>query len=292
VSKNYELLQQTNTDLDLYRTFGSPTGFSGTRDTKLGLAKTEWAPYASLRSNPPRIRWLDSIKKGAKSWERTVGVRNQHRRTDLEAVSREEEIKLVQRVFLTVDRPRRQIVLFSSAEGDAACPLISARTGEILASQSDGPVCVIDADFRWPSLHHYFGIENSGGFAGAVQSPAPIQSFARHIPDRNLWVMASGARTAQQTLPLASNRVNQRIAELRTVYKYVVIHAPPLNQSSDSIMLGRWSDGIVLIVEADSTRRETAARLKENLNATNAKLLGVVLSNRSFAVPNGLSRWF
>jgi Mrp family chromosome partitioning ATPase len=50
------------------------------------------------------------------------------------------------------------------------------------------------------------------------------------------------------------------------------------------------SDGAVLVITANQTRREAAVRAKEILLSWNAQLLGAVLDNRAFPVPESIYR--
>ena len=54
------------------------------------------------------------------------------------------------------------------------------------------------------------------------------------------------------------------------------------------MLISKWTDGVVLILEAHSTRRDTARRIKESLAAANARVLGVVLNNRTYPIPETL----
>jgi Mrp family chromosome partitioning ATPase len=81
-----------------------------------------------------------------------------------------------------------------------------------------------------------------------------------------------------------------RIEELRETYKYVVIHSGPLRMETSAALLSRWTDGVVLVVEANATRRDAARRVKEMLDAANVNLLGVVLNNRTFPIPDAIYR--
>jgi Mrp family chromosome partitioning ATPase len=242
------------------------------------------------KSSPPPVSWLDATKEGAKGWERQIPVRNNHRRTDVEAITREEEIKLVQRLFSAAGPRSPQVVLFSGVEGEAGCATICARTSEILAAQAEGPVCVVDANFRSPFLHRYFRVENDKGLAEAVLESGPIQEFAQRLPGCDLWVMPSGSAAALMSFPQVSGALQSRMTELRTQFRRIVIHSSPLDEDTDSVLLSRWADGVVLVVGANTTRRETARRVKENLEVANVRLLGVVLNNRSFPIPEALYR--
>ena len=47
---------------------------------------------------------------------------------------------------------------------------------------------------------------------------------------------------------------------------------------------------VVLVVQANSTRREAARKGKESLDSANVRLLGVVLNERTFPIPEVLYR--
>ena len=49
-------------------------------------------------------------------------------------------------------------------------------------------------------------------------------------------------------------------------------------------------DGLVLVVAANSTRRETLWKARKRLDATNLNLLAAVLSERTFPIPEVLYR--
>jgi Mrp family chromosome partitioning ATPase len=61
-----------------------------------------------------------------------------------------------------------------------------------------------------------------------------------------------------------------------------------LNTYSDGVALGQLADGVVLVLEANSTRREAAAKVTENLRAAQIKILGAVLNKRTFPIPGFL----
>ncbi len=318
MSRNFELLQQTSSVQDLFETSGHPAGLVGTAECeprptwseKPGLFETADHPAGlvataeceprprwtekpeqkAVRSEAPSIHLPDLIREKTRNWGQQVRKRYKERRGDLESISREEEIKLVQRIFPVAGQRSPQIVLFSSVESDAGCASISIRTAEILAGRGDGSVCVVDANFQLPCLHHYFGTDNSKGLAEAVLGSLPIQDFLQKHPEANLWILPCGAAGGQLRFSGVNDRLRSRMTELRGQFKYVVIHSSPLDLDSAAILLSRWTDGVVMVVEADTTRRETARRMKQDLEAANVRILGVVLNNRTFSIPEALYR--
>src|SRR5947208_12671294 len=318
MSRNFELLQQTSSVQDLFETSGHPAGLVGTAECeprptwseKPGLFETADHPAGlvataeceprprwtekpeqkAVRSEAPSIHLPDLIREKTRNWGQQVRRRYKERRSDLESISREEEIKLVHRIFPAGGQCSPQIVLFSAVESDAGCASISIRTAEILAGRGDGSVCVVDANFQLPCLHHYFGTDNSKGLAEAVLGSLPIQDFLQKHPEANLWILPCGAAGGQLRFSGVNDRLRSRMTELRGQFKYVVIHSSPLDLDSAAILLSRWTDGVVMVVEADTTRRETARRMKQDLEAANVRILGVVLNNRTFSIPEAVYR--
>lgn len=73
--------------------------------------------------------------------------------------------------------------------------------------------------------------------------------------------------------------------DLRQSFDYTLIHGPASGTRTEAALLGSLCDGVVLVVEANSTRRVAAQKVKERLHSANARLLGAVLSQRTFPIP-------
>ena len=180
------------------------------------------------------------------------------------------------------------MVLFSGFERDTGCASICICASEILAAQGEGSVCLVDMGLRVPSLHEYCGVQNDRGLAEAMVEAGPIQEYAQQLSPANLWVIPSGYGAPQLNFAKVADRLRSRMEELRKTFRYVVVHTGSLWLNADAMLISKWTDGVVLILEAHSTRRETARRIKESLAAANARVLGVVLNNRTYPIPETL----
>jgi len=87
---------------------------------------------------------------------------------------------------------------------------------------------------------------------------------------------------------LASEAMSSRLLELRQQFHYVLVQVPPLSGNPQTLLLGKLADGVVMILEAHSTRREAACRAKQDLDAAKVHLLGAVLNNLTFPIPDAL----
>lgn len=211
------------------------------------------------------------------------------RPSDLGKQADGETVKLVQRVFVFPNSHAPKVVVFSSVEGDGSSEICS-RAGEALAAQGTGSVCLVDANLRAPSLHHLLGVGKSPGLADALVRSGPIKDFAVQIAGGNLWLVPFGSPAAEAQSLLASDRLRPRLGELREEFDYVLMHAPPVSSYADAVLLGQMADGVVLVIEAHATRRDAARRAKEILEGANVRLLGAILNNRTFPIPEAIYR--
>lgn len=193
--------------------------------------------------------------------------------------------KLVQNLFLVPQGPRR--VVFSGSEAGSGCSWMCARAAEGLAPLGRGSVCVVDCNLRSPGLHQEFGVENHHGLSDALLGSGPIQDYVHRL-GRNLWLLSCGSAAETGRAMLGSDRMRLRLDELRMTFDYVLIDSAPLNTCNDAVVLGGLSDGVVLMLKANSSRRETAKKALQELQAANVRTLGAVLNQRTFPIPEAI----
>ena len=200
----------------------------------------------------------------------------------------EEIHSFVQQVFLVAGGAVPRAVVFTSTEPGTGCSWVTAHTAQVLAGRTAGSVCVVDANLRAPGLDQQFAIENGNGLAEALQQPDPIRGLLRATPLPNLFVITAGqAREESQTL-VASDRMRIRLHELRSEFDFVLIDAAALSVAGDAIAAGSFADGVVLVLKANASRKETARQAVQDLQSGNAKVLGAVLNQRQFPIPEAL----
>jgi Mrp family chromosome partitioning ATPase len=210
-------------------------------------------------------------------------------RSDLGGSALEEIVKFVQRVFVFPNSHSPRLVVFSGVENKGSSE-ICYRAGEVLAAHVSGSVCLVDADLRAPSLHQQIGVGKCPGLAEAVVSPGPIKNFAVRIAGGNLWVIPPGSFGAEAQTLFASDGLRSRMVDLKEEFDYVLIDSSPVSSNADAVLLGQMADGIILVVQADFTRREAARIAKETIDNVKVRLLGAILTDRKFPIPEALYR--
>jgi hypothetical protein len=203
--------------------------------------------------------------------------------------SAEPEInKLVQNLFVVSSIAAPRLVLFSPVIRTPEPDFVAARVAEALTDQQVGSVCIVDADVLQPTLHAYFKVTNAIGFTGLLAEQEPLSNFAHGVPGCDLTVVTSGPAARSWSNAMAGEAVSERLRDLRNHFDFVLIAAPPLSQVPGAASLGQRVDGVVLVLEAHSTRRDVALRAKQEWERANTRLLGAVLNNRTFPIPSSL----
>jgi receptor protein-tyrosine kinase len=200
----------------------------------------------------------------------------------------DEAQRLVQQLFAFQVKEPPRTVTFAGIDHGNGCSRISAAVAETLAKNNRGRVCLVEANFRSPALPGMFGVPNHFGLTEALLRDEAVSQFAKPLPQQNLWLLSSGTLAVDSPSLLASAQLRTCIAELRQEFDFVIVDAPPLNRYSDGIVLGQLSDGLVLVIEANTTRREAAAAVTQSLQAAKVPILAAVLNKRTFPIPESI----
>jgi hypothetical protein len=199
-------------------------------------------------------------------------------------VGREEMQQLVHRVFISMDGSAPRTVVFCGVDTECAGSAVCASAGRILASRWSKIVCLIDANISSPRLSEIFAFDPSQQFTGSAGS---VREQCMQV-DRNLWLAGPGVLAGDRGTFPSTSELRRRLTELSKSFEYILIDAPGADIGADTVQLCQASEAVILLIEANSTRRLTARKVKEKLDAAGVRLLGTVLHNRSFPIPRKL----
>ena len=201
--------------------------------------------------------------------------------------TRHELLKLVQRLFLPVGTSTEgaRVVMFAAPEPIRDAETTSVFAAETLAAFTGRMVCLVDANIRDPFLHRRFTVGNAVGFSDLLAGTHTVPEVSTQIA-RALWLVPAGPRrSSQEGEPGMRTRA---VADLVATFDFVLIAACSLGLDADAIELARSVDGVVLVVDHATTRRDAARRGVDALRAANVRVSGVVLKRRQ---PSAFGFW-
>lgn len=179
-------------------------------------------------------------------------------------------------IYALVDNPPEVIVVTSSnpQEGKST---VCANLGVVLA-QAERKTLILDCDLRRPSLHSIFGLRNVRGLVDVVAGGNEPGSVWQE-PLENLKVITSGPIPPNPTELLGSKRFSEFLAGIRREFDYVLLDAPPAGLVSDPSILASQGDGVLLVLDAQKTRKAALRQSRRSLEAVGANVFGTVMSN-------------
>src|ERR1051325_4676954 len=187
------------------------------------------------------------------------------------------------------ERMQMRAIVVSSA-GIAEGKTLTALNLAWLLAQTEGVrALIIDSDLRRPCATDYLGIDAQGGLSEVLGGQLSLEDAIVRLEPAGLHLLPGG-RPRDDVAELLSGPSYARIlTEVRRMFDYIIIDAPPLGIFTDANVLMSRADGGILVVRAGKTRYAAVDRLLEHM--PKEKLLGVVL-NRTEEQPDSNNYYY
>jgi capsular exopolysaccharide synthesis family protein len=182
----------------------------------------------------------------------------------------------------------RAIVVTSASIGEGKT-LTALNLAWLLAQTEGVRALVIDSDLRRPCATDYLGIDAQGGLSEVLGGQLNLEDAIVRLEPAGLHLLPGG-RPRDDVAELLSGPSYARIlSEVRRMFDYIIIDAPPLGIFTDASVLMSRADAGLLVVRANKTRYAAIDKLLEQM--PKERLLGVVL-NRTEEQPDAASYYY
>ncbi|MCH8986280.1 MAG: polysaccharide biosynthesis tyrosine autokinase, partial [Acidobacteria bacterium] len=168
-------------------------------------------------------------------------------------------------------------LLVASATPGAGATTIVSNLG-VAAAHADRRVLVVDANFRRPSLHKVFGLEQGPGLSDVLAGTTSLESAVQATDTAKLAILTCGSEENRLFEHLASDRMGEALKQAAAAYDLVLIDVSPSIVSGDALSLADQCDATMLVVRAFDAKRGLVARLRGELGEQHAEFLGVVIN--------------
>lgn len=179
-------------------------------------------------------------------------------------------------LYALVDDPPKVIVMTSPGPQEGKSTTC-ANLGVVLA-QADKRTLIIDCDLRKPVVHKVFGTRNIWGVVDVLVGKRRAEDIWQE-PVPNLKVLPVGPIPPNPAELLGSRRFTDFLAGVRKQFDYVLIDAPPIGLVSDPAIVATQGDGVLLVLDAQKTRKVALRESMRSLEAVGARVLGTVMNN-------------
>jgi non-specific protein-tyrosine kinase len=182
--------------------------------------------------------------------------------------------------FSFVDEPPNSISVTSP--GPTEGKSITLANLAVVIAQSGRKVIIVDTDLRRPVQHRIFNLPNRHGLSDVVvDTKVSVSEQVQETSIENLYLLSSGALPPNPAELLGSSRMKAIIGDLESDFDLVIFDSPPVLVVADSVILGSYVDGVIIISDVGRTRSAELKRSVEELQRGRANVVGVVLNRVS-----------
>lgn len=176
-----------------------------------------------------------------------------------------------------------KVIVVSSAVAAEGKSFLCANLAHAFALQSDWRALVIDADLRKSSgLTTFLEAPYQPGLSDYLMGEQSAENIIHTGSLKNLYLIPRGRRVPNPGELIGDSKFRSLIQLLRPVFDWIIIDTPPIIPISDAGLIAHLSDGVILVVNANSTPVNLTKRATQEFHRN--RILGIVL-NRSSA-PN------
>lgn len=171
-----------------------------------------------------------------------------------------------------------QTILITSAspgEGKTSC---ASNIAAVMA-QSGGRILLLDCDMRRPKLHRLFRINPKVGLSSVLVKVGELKNAIQPTGIENLDMIPCGPTPPNPSELLGSDQMRLLLERLRKRYTRIIIDSSPVTAVTDSVLLAKEADAVVMIVRAGETPRPSVKAALEQLAAVEANVIGAVLNS-------------
>lgn len=182
--------------------------------------------------------------------------------------------------FAKPDRDSLKTILITSPapqEGKSTIALNLAGSFAI----SNKKTLLVDSDLRRPRLHKIFNRDKKPGLVDHLIGDKTLEEVLHKTEFDNLYFIASGTIPPNPSEMLDSTAMENFLTKIKNEFDYVIIDSPPIVAVTDSEILARKVDGVILVCSAEITELDLIERGIELLKSDSSNFIGAVLNNFS-----------
>ena len=148
----------------------------------------------------------------------------------------------------------------------------------ITFAQTNTRVLLMDCDLRLPKQASLLAMDAIPGISNVLVGMSTIKEAVQKTCYPNLDVILSGDIPPNPSELLGSDNMKKVIDELSRSYDYIFVDLPPINVVSDAAVMSKCLSGVVLVVRAIVSKRDTVIKAINQLELSGTNIIGIVLN--------------
>ena len=168
-------------------------------------------------------------------------------------------------------------ILFTSVTPNEGKSFLSSNYAASIASTGKKAL-LIDCDIRRPRAHESFGVKFKNGLESVLLGKALVGDVVLKDVIPNLDILPSKHIEEGVTELFLSDKIDEILESLSPYYNTIILDNPPIAVASDSVLLSKFVDGVVVVVAYDQVAKKELEFAREMLGNAHANIYGFVVN--------------
>ncbi|MBA4417136.1 MAG: hypothetical protein C0392_04400 [Syntrophus sp. (in: bacteria)] len=178
------------------------------------------------------------------------------------------------------------IAVASCNRGEGATT-IALNLATAFSTNSTKNVLLVDGNLRDPVLHQHFSVSREDGLTELIHGEISLQDAVTEVAQKSFYFISAGRPIQNPIHSYESQDFVKLLDLLKSVYDLIIFDSSPIIRYPETPILGNVTDGMILVLQAESTRWEVAVSAKNNLETADVNVIGAILNKKEFFIP----RW-
>lgn len=175
------------------------------------------------------------------------------------------------------NKPGPKVIAITSTVSGEGKTFVSINLAGIIAF-SDKKVIILDMDLRKPKIHLGFNVDNIKGISTILIGKDAPEKCIHNSSIKNLSFITAGPVPPNPSELIISDKMDELLDYLKTIYDVIVIDNPPLGIVTDGMTCIQKADYPIYIFRADVSKKHFVQYVNQLHNESHIKNISVVLN--------------
>ncbi len=170
-----------------------------------------------------------------------------------------------------------QVVLITGTAPQEGKTSTIVNLSKLLAASGERTL-IMDLDLRRAQVHRRLGVAKEPGFTDYFTKREELDKLVQPTKSPNLFVLTAGALPPNPPALIARKQMGDLLDRLRRHFDWILVDSPPLASVTDALLLARYCDLAVYVVQHNKIDKKAIKRNITALQKVTPNLIGVVIN--------------